>query len=215
MYDQHVPIISPAMNDDPRIFARGVMFAILSARQQFTKLPAAVADLAENGEDSRFLFAWKYESFVWLQKHGKAFWAEVTRESSVEGALRRVTEMPGLHLIKGAFVLQLCGHDIACIDSRNAERIGTRFDAYRCAKRSPIFGRKLQQYVAFTRGRAREFWDDWCVDIGQRYNRDPERISAMHVELIVPKDKIKKYELRAAALRANTDEAVISADCPF
>ena len=39
MYASHVPIIAAGMRSDAGIFRRGVLFAILSARQRFTDVP--------------------------------------------------------------------------------------------------------------------------------------------------------------------------------
>ncbi len=51
MYAEHVPIINGAMRADLECFKRGVMFAILSARVQFPRVPGQCSELAKRGPE--------------------------------------------------------------------------------------------------------------------------------------------------------------------
>src|SRR6266567_385226 len=132
MYADHVPIINAAMRDNLVTFRRGVMFAVLSARTQFYRMPEQVACLDANGRGSPTLWTWKWRTFDYMDQEETAvpFWRAVcAADNSVDG-LRAAIQCPGLGLVKGAFVLQMLGHDIACIDSRNADRDGHKPNAF-------------------------------------------------------------------------------------
>ena len=59
MYDTHVPLIAAAMRASPDTFARGCMFAILSARAPFYRVPSDLLDLDRDKHNCRALWAWK------------------------------------------------------------------------------------------------------------------------------------------------------------
>lgn len=211
LFDLHQPRIADAMRSDPEIFFRGALLAVLSARQQFITLPKAFADVEARGEHSHYLFAWKTEAYNWLREHKVEFWRIVCAETSPERAMLAVTQCPGLNLTKGAFVLQMLGHDVACLDLWNLERAGLSLTHYKADKGTPLFRRKLTQYVSDTYGRSRELWNAWCEDVGAFYHRPATRISEMHFEMVVPKALRSKYPLRIAA-EADTQSGD---DCPF
>ena len=187
MYDRDNPVIARAMLDDPLVFKRGVLFTIASVQQQFYTLPKALADIERRGEQSHFLFGWKRESYRWLEANYFTLWQSVKDERVLSVALDRVCQMPGLGLVKGAFVLQLMGRDIACFDGNNLRRYGLDRDTWQLhgVKHGPAYERKRYAYIRDAGGRARQFWDEWCQYVGDKYGRSADHISRLHVDLIV------------------------------
>jgi len=188
MYAQHVPIISSAMHASPSVFARGVLFALLSIRVQFPRVPDMLRDVSKRGENASALWGFKLGAWQYVQAHGDKLWAQA-REQDTAAALWTVTRVPGLGIVKGAFVLQLMGHDTACFDSRNLRREGVSPRKWRSngdgqGKNNEAFRARIAEYVAFTKGRAEELWDVWCVEAAGDYLSSPEAISAMHLEII-------------------------------
>lgn len=188
MYDTHVPIISGAMRADLATFKRGVMFAILSARVQFNRVPDQCAELKKRGRDAACLWNWKFDAYCYLEAHADLLWREATMARDAETCIKALCQIPGLGIVKGAFVAQMLGHDCACLDTRNIAREQRNPRAFRTdgIKTGAAFGLKVAKYCAETRGRAEELWDTWCNEVGPDYGMTAEACSWEHVRCIVP-----------------------------
>lgn len=190
MYAEHVPTICAAMRADPDTFVRGAMFAILSMRQKIYDVPHQMADLDREGEQSRWLFGHKAGAYRYLTEHKVQLWQDVCAATDTAEAIRVLCQIPGLGIIKSAFILQFMGFDVACLDSRNMAQQGRSTEEYRTStaiKRSPKLGRLIAAYVAETVGLARTLWDTWCADAGAAYGFTAEAISKLHYDTIVPR----------------------------
>lgn len=188
MYATHVPIIAAGMRSSADIFRRGVLFAILSARQRFTLVPTQLEDVEDRGERSPYLFSWKAQSWRELEERHGELHARVLGACGLEAKLTTLCGLHGLGVVKAGFVLQLMGYDIGCIDSRNQRREERPKREFRMDKdTSPAAqARVIARYAESVSGRAQELWDVWCADVADTYYRTPERISEMHT-CIVPK----------------------------
>lgn len=199
MYKEHVPQIAAAMREDPRIFERGIMFAILSARTQFVRISDQMSDLEDRGADSAGLWGWKFDAYSYLGEHTGALWELVRNGRTPGGAIADLCRVPGLGIVKAGFVCQLMGFDVGCLDGRNVERLGLDPEAYASQgaahKARASFRRKIDAYVAETGGRAEVLWDDWCNDAAKTYATSGEDISAWHLA-IIPRDKRRTYKRR-------------------
>jgi hypothetical protein len=87
--------------------------------------------------------------------------------------------------VKGAFIAQLMGYDIACLDARNVSREARNPRAYRTDGKTPRqLEPKVRLYVGETFGRAAEYWDLWCEDVAQAYGRTAQEISELHLAIV-------------------------------
>lgn len=192
MYARHVPIISEYMRASPEGFARGVLFVILSIRQKIRNVPAQL-EAVTTGEDTSYLFGHKREAYAYVSENAVALLHAVTTAQDECEALDALTRVPGLGVVKAAFVLQLMGFDVACLDSRNIKREGRNARAFRSdgeqRKTLPSFRRKIELYVGETKGKAEHYWDTWCADVATEYDMTADEVSALHLE-IVPDDYI-------------------------
>jgi hypothetical protein len=188
MYLNHVPTINAAMRECPKTFARGVMFAILSARVQFPRVPIQMKELDRMGARAACLWGWKRGAFDYVTEHRDTLWHETCAARDSEEAILILCRIPGMGIVKAAFVLQFLGHDIACLDTRNIMREGLDPRAYRsdgpACKARPAFARKARRYVTQTQGRAQELWDAWCGDVAGVYGMQAAQISAMHLAIV-------------------------------
>lgn len=186
MYANHVPIINSAMRADVDVFARGVMFAVLSARTQFVTVEAQLKELDERGAKARCLFSWKRDAYLYLKKHKLQIWRDTCAATDSEDALKILCQIPGLGIVKAAFVLQFIGHDIACLDVRNIVREGRNPRAFRTdgKKIGAAFERKVARYVSETQGRAIELWDTWCGDVAETYKLTAHQVSEVHLRIV-------------------------------
>lgn len=190
MYKDHVPMIASAMRTDTEAFKRGVMFAAISARMRFNRVPALCEQLRYSGESCPCLWGWKKDTYKYLQKHGDSALASILPWKEYPSiALRNVTKIPGMGLVKGGFVLQLMGMDIGCLDTRNEARLGLDMRPYRTRgkkdKLTKSYQSKAERYAAITAGQAETLWDDWCVDTAEEYGLSPQAVSQIHVDAIL------------------------------
>lgn len=189
MYQNHVPYIAGAMQADPNAFARGAIFAILSIQQQLVTVPKACADVERNADQSRFLFGHKAGAYRYITAHKAQLHASVCAAQSPEETIVELCKVPGLGIVKAAFIAQLMGHDVACLDTRNIQRDGLNPRAFRSdgekRKTTRAFVRKITRYVRDTQGRAQELWDTWCIDVATSYGLTPMLISKIHLDCIV------------------------------
>lgn len=197
MYQGHVSILNAGIRHDPDLFCRAVTFAVLSIRQQFPTAVQSMAQVAEVGSKARALWGYKRGAYDYLRLNKFRLWESVCAANDSETALQLLTEIPGLGIVKAAFVLQMMGHDIGCIDSRNIARLGLNPREWRSdgaeRKETPAFKRKIARYVEFTGGRAEELWNDWCEDAGKEYSLNAETISEMHL-VVIPRHLQKLYK---------------------
>lgn len=202
MYSEDMPLIRDAMRADMEVFRRGVMFAVLSMRQKIVNVPDQMGALFEPDEDNNEnpLFGHKWQSWEYISNNSKcaSLWSRIKQQIPSWGqyptrgetiiALSALLEVPGLGIVKGAFILQLMGFNIACLDGRNAARLGRserEFETSSAIKARPVsIGRLLDAYVGEFYGEASEFWNAWCEDVAATYGRTPDEISRLHLAII-------------------------------
>lgn len=187
MYIEHNPVIAAGMRADPETFIQGALFAVLSIRQPVIYVPDMLREVSREGRTAQSLFGSKRDAYDHLQEHGTAVWAAVTKAATARAAVQAAMSVPGLGIVKGAFVAQLAGHDVACLDSRNMKRLGMDHREWRTDGKPaecPALQRKLDKYMSLVSGRAREFWDDWCSDVGPRWKMTADEVSALHLAIV-------------------------------
>jgi hypothetical protein len=194
MYAEHVPAISHAMRSDCEVFKRGCLFAVLSARQPVRNVPAMLDDCDRERAASVYLFGWKRQSYVYLQTEGETLWRDVCAIPLADpgAAIMRLMDVPGLGLIKAGFVAQFLGFDVACLDSRNAEREGRDYAReFRSPGRlSALAKRKhVDRYLGKVLGKASYYWDTWCAYVAPDHKLTAYEVSALHLA-IMPEDYI-------------------------
>jgi hypothetical protein len=194
LYKDHVPVIRDAMRADLDVFRRGCMFAVCSIRQPTINVPDQLGILFDNEEGENPLFGHKFGAFDYIMSpKGAALWRELTTlhytargaKAGCEFAIGLLLDVPGLGIVKAAFIAQLMGFDVACLDARNVTREGRNPRAYRTdGKTARQLAPKVRAYVAETFGKAEFYWNAWCQDVAAAYGRTPEEISALHLAIV-------------------------------
>src|SRR5690606_15935640 len=85
------------------------------------------ADVRKHGLDSACLWGWKRPALKWICEAAEPIYSSVRALDDPETTVELVAELstlPGLALVKGAFVAQMLGHDVACFDTRNLDALG-------------------------------------------------------------------------------------------
>lgn len=184
MYAEHMPVIRDFMRASPENFRRGVIFVVLSIRQPITFVPDAMIECEDRGISARCIWGHKIDAFEFLADPVKLnnLWSQVCATQDSATAIEALLHVPGLGIVKAAFVCQLMGFDVACLDSRNVKREKRNPRAFRTDGKAPAKLRaKIKRYLAETQGKAQYYWDAWCEDVAERYGMTPEEISALHL----------------------------------
>lgn len=207
MYKDHMPIIRDAMRADLEVFRRGVMFAVCSIRQATVNVPDQLGVLFDGEEGESPLFGHKFKAWEYISDSSRAayLWKKLNlfyslllpvdflagkypTRGATEAAMLAMLEVPGLGIVKSAFVLQLMGFDVACLDSRNVKREGrnpTAYDTRARDKARPDHMRRLvASYLDETYGKAAHYWDAWCRDVAEAYHLTPEAVSELHLSIV-------------------------------
>lgn len=190
MYQDHVGLLNVAIRHDPDIFCRAVTFAVLSIRQQFPTAVKAMSEVEVAGTKARALWGYKRGAYDFLRKNKYSLWERVRASVHSEDAIDTLATIPGIGIVKAAFVCQMMGHDVGCLDSRNITRLGLNPREWRTdgeeRKQGHAFKRKIERYVAETQGQAETLWNDWCEDVGKVYSVSAEEISKDHLVILPP-----------------------------
>lgn len=191
MYAEHVPAINAAMRASFPTFLRGCMFAICSIRQPVTAVPDQLGELDDYRESAPCLFGHKVGAYLYLSDAttGPALWRDVCAlpltRAGAEAGLMRLLDVPGLGIVKGAFILQFLGHNVGCLDTRNIKREKRNPRAFRTDGKPPAALRpKVKKYLVSTYGKASKYWDHWCEDVATVYDMTPEAVSALHMSIV-------------------------------
>ena len=187
MYATHCPAIAAAMREDIGTFKRGLFFVVCSIRQATVNVPDQVQEVERYGAGAECAWGFKRAAIQHIEENAAALHSAVIRARTLSDALEVLLTVPGLGIVKSAFVLQLMGRNIACLDSRNVKRDGRNPRAFRTDGRPPHALRgKIKRYVRETRGKARHYWDTWCEDVARAYGMTPEEVSALHLCILQP-----------------------------
>jgi hypothetical protein len=178
------------MRADPDIFARGITFVFLSIRTQFVRVAQQIAEVEAAGTNARALWGHKRGAYDYLRKNKYALFDAMVSAHDTENAIGLITTIPGVGIVKAAFVCQLMGHDVGCLDTRNIQRMGLNPREYRtdgeARKQGLAFKRKISRYVDATYGKAEPLWNDWCEDVAKIYKVSAEEISRDHLVIVPP-----------------------------
>lgn len=190
MYATHVPVIAARALGHERGAASLCTFVLLSIRWPFARLPEAIAETKTRGDKANALFSFKREGYRWIWSHVDELQRAADHYRGDTTALidYLATTVPGLGIVKSAFVAQMLGHDVACFDSRNLETCEMPRRAFRGFKGNGNTGpkqrrKRIDEYIQITRdtGGAQHWWDFWCTGIAPSLHCSPETVSARHV----------------------------------
>ena len=173
----------------------GITFVLGTIQNALSNVGKFMDGVANEGADS-IAMTMKRNGYLYAVEHKhvlhEALKAAVKHNDPV-GAIDVLTNVPNLGIVKAAFVAQLVGLDVACLDSHNLDRLGLDRAALRFAKtvKPETKRKKIQDYVHLTQvtGGTEYWWDTWCNYVaGNRGNKKlttGDMVSKYHADCII------------------------------
>jgi hypothetical protein len=196
MYNRDCKKIAKFALKNPDNFARVTTFVLTTIQAGLSTTPMQMDDIDINGADSKYLWGNKRDGYLYMQEHKRVIYAaikEAVKTGDAVAAIDVLTNVPNLGVVKAAFVAQMCGLDVACIDSHNCDRLGLSRSALKFPKgvKPETKRKKIADYVQFTRdtGGAEYWWNSWCDYVaGNRANKKlttGDEVSMFHVVAVM------------------------------
>ena len=171
-----------------------ITFALLTIQQPLQTVERQFADVREHGAASKYLFGSKREGFAYAVEHADMLHAALMSAIATDdivGAIDLIALVPGLGTVKSAFVCQMAGLNIGCLDRHNLARLGLKEDAFKLPKTLlPETRRaKIAEYVRYTQSicNAEAWWNDWCSIVAGRRGsplKTAQAVSRFHCQAI-------------------------------
>jgi hypothetical protein len=192
MYDRDRPLMRAHALNSPEGLTDVVAFVLCTIQQPLQSVGRQMADIRANGAESKYLFGSKRDGYRYAVAHREVLFAAVTKAvetGDTIGAVDVLTSVPGLGIVKASFVAQICGLEVACLDTHNLKRLGLAETAFKLAKKVKHNTKlaKISAYVDIcaSTGGARHWWNSWCDYVaGNRANKallSGDAVSAYHV----------------------------------
>lgn len=197
-YARDVDAIRAICDEKQSVLPNGT-FVLTTIQAGLSTCKGQIKDVNKLGSASRFMWGQKGKGLDYMKQHdgflfGKIKYIEQKYGlDSIDGCVEAIElflNVPNLGMVKAAFVAQMFGFNVACIDSHNLTRLGLNANAVKLGKVKPATRRaKIADYVKMTQIQGSAFWwNSWCDYVaGNRANKeltDGNIVSRYHVECV-------------------------------
>jgi hypothetical protein len=173
---------------------RCVKFVLATIQQQFHTVPAALSEWNRFGHDAATMWGMKLDGVRHIEQHSDRLWAllsyAVENEDPAD-AIDTLLEVPGLGVVKAAFVAQLYGLNVGCLDTHNEMLYDTDARTFYIPSNlsARLRLRRIEAYVTFTQGigTSEHWWSVWCEFMASKYPQHydcGEDVSIQHVNCL-------------------------------
>lgn len=202
MYKDEQPVIGEYARASADNFARVCLMAVLTIQNPLYRVPEQMRLVDEIGDKARgALFGHKVQAFHYLRSNRKrlfadceAIWESREAPDAIDDRLLlRLSQIPGVGLVKAGFIAQLAYGTSGCIDTHNLVRfdipMGT-FKSKRVKGTKPATAARWVRYYNETidrLGGTASLWDSWCAYVAEHAKgwpvalRSPEAVSRCHL----------------------------------
>ena len=205
MYDRDCKAIESLFDYSGRFLIAIIEFVLSTIQMPISRAILDAEAIRRDGSNASCWFGSKANGSRWIRANWKPLSRKLKKikrgiranpglekELLIE-AIVEVMKCDGLGIAKSAFVLQLCGFNMACLDSHNLAKLGLD-EAYFRVNKKAISDRKLfekiGEYVEIYQreGDARYWWNTWCEHVaGTKFNRilpTADKVSKTHLDSI-------------------------------
>ena len=202
MFNRHQKAIGSYARMNPENMKRVYWFVIATVQQSLVDVPEILKSFEEEGEASKYMFAWKSDAFRYARDNAEDIYTDAialwnTARDDAEAAdwlLAYFAGLPGLGLAKGGFMVQLCFGLSGCLDSHNVARFGLNKNTFSAArfkgaktKKTRTKLVKMYHELVAKAGGCEALWNDWCDYVAERQPanyEDGNHVSRVHVEAL-------------------------------
>ena len=208
MYNRDCSAIAQHACASPDGLVDVIEFTLCSIQAGLSTIKMQRKDIAANGLDSIYLWGAKRDGLAYARENKAYLWSKLMsiREdglsdaSAIADALLLLMKVPCLGLVKAAFVAQMLGFDVACLDSHNLRRKGINLNRVKVgAKLSKELKRKkVLDYIQLCNDTndavqgescSEYYWNSWCDYVaGNKANKlldTADVVSKYHYDAIV------------------------------
>ncbi len=196
MYNRDCKKIAKFAMKNPDNLAKVTTFVLTTIQAGLATTLGQMQDINITGADSKYLWGNKRDGYLYMHEHKEVIFAAVKAAVKADdpvGAIDVLTNVPNLGIVKAAFVAQMCGLNVACIDSHNCDRLGLARTALKFPKgvKPETKRKKIADYVALTQrtGGSEYWWNTWCEYVaGNRANKHlttGDAVSKFHVTAVM------------------------------
>ena len=169
-------IVDQVQNGPPESIVGVAALCMLSIQQPFWMMPRQMADLAENGISSVYLFGAKRSGLAYVMRNRrelhKSALAYADGRISLDTLILDYLAVPSLGIVKASFLAQMTVGDGACLDTLNLRTLGLAETAFRLPKTLTVgtVRKRIAAYNAVWRsvGDSAHWWDSWCDLVATR-----------------------------------------------
>ena len=203
MYKKDNKIIADFLLASPDNLVRGYTFVLLSIQQPTQGLADKMLEVDQQGPECRHLnYGLKRAGFEYVESQKHTIFERLTEYvalglndvDNIANALLYVYDTPNLGMVKSAFLLQLLGFNVACLDSHNLKRLGWKQSQVSITKglKYETKIKKIKAYISTTQEKGTAYWwNSWCNyvagNIANKKLTTGQQVSQYHIQAILPK----------------------------
>jgi hypothetical protein len=191
VYARDMPVMRAHALASPQGLTDIIGFVLSTIKQPLQSVKAQMIELRAHGAASKYLFGSKRAGYAYALEHAEVLFAAITKAVDVKdtiGAIDVLSNIPGLGIVKAAFIAQIVGLEASCLDGHNLKRLGLSETAFKLAKSvKPETKRaKIRAYLELCckTGGAEYWWNTWCEYVaGNKGNKrltNADLVSAYH-----------------------------------
>lgn len=199
MYARDAKAIAEHANASPEGLVDVIEFTLLTIRQPLQQVKAQRVDIRKNGLQSSFLFGSKRDGLSYAREN-KGYLYRVmldilNRKDDPErkaDLIQHFMQVPGLGMVKAAFVVQMIGGGTACLDTHNLKALGMKESEVKVSPslKAETARAKVLKYVKLCdkTGGSAYWWDRWCEFVAGRRGsplKTGDAVSAFHLDTVV------------------------------
>ena len=173
MYNRDAFTIAEHALTSPSGLLDVITFTLCTIQQPLQQVRAQRLDIIKNGAKSRYLFGSKRAGYNFADDKQGYLWRVMhdilTRPESDERTadlIQHFMQIPGLGMVKAAFVVQMLGQNIACLDTHNLKALGMTEAQVKIGPKlkAETARKKVMAYVELCAktGGAEFWWNKWC-----------------------------------------------------
>jgi hypothetical protein len=180
MYQRDVALIKEHAYANASGLYDVVEFVIGTINMPLSRVHTQRESIAVDGFNSKWLSQMKVNGLAYAQSNAQRLHGETMRildkhDIHSLDAAHKVTlnfvDIPGIGMVKAAFIAQMLGLNAACLDRHNVRAMGVSEDAFKLDKtaKPDVISRKVRDYLKVCRRKGSEYWwNTWCEFVANR-----------------------------------------------